>query len=237
MLIAVVISMLFIGFIALIWLDICHSSRIHESAREKVIAAADRHIDTLVRKRLPLIRMNAYAVADSKAWSKEINYFFTNVIEPALTEAEKYMLRSPITSPQPAVISPIAAKLIEELVRERSIKLEEPGEYDPSMSPTEHEAFCARMLDRAGWSTQVTQASDDQGADVIARKDEFSVVIQCKQYREVSGMRPSKRHSLPSSTTNATLPQLSSPALSRGPRSQLATSTGVLLLHHDDSGT
>lgn len=232
--IAVIISMLFIGPIALIWFGIRSEKRVMQSAREKVVAAADRHIYILAQKRLQLTRMNAYSVVDIKAWNKEINYFFINVIEPTLTEREKSMLRSSVRSPRPVVISPIAAELIEKLIGERSIKTEEPNEYDPSMGPIEYEVFCAQILDRAGWSTQMTQASGDQGADVIARKNEFSVVIQCKQYTgnvgnaAIQAVFAAKQYYQCNTAAVVTTSAFTRSA------EQLAMSTGVLLLHHDD---
>lgn len=49
------------------------------------------------------------------------------------------------------------------------------------------EHWCAARLEEQGWSTTVSKASGDQGVDVIAIKEEFSVAIQCKRYNQPVG--------------------------------------------------
>lgn len=49
------------------------------------------------------------------------------------------------------------------------------------------EHWCASRLEEQGWSTTVSKASGDQGIDVVAIKDDFSVAIQCKRYNQPVG--------------------------------------------------
>ena len=49
------------------------------------------------------------------------------------------------------------------------------------------EHWTANELSRQGWQVQVSQASGDQGVDVMARRDGCSVAVQCKRYSKPIG--------------------------------------------------
>jgi hypothetical protein len=51
----------------------------------------------------------------------------------------------------------------------------------------EFEHWTANELNRQGWQVQVSQASGDQGLDVMARREGCSVAIQCKRYTKPIG--------------------------------------------------
>jgi hypothetical protein len=51
----------------------------------------------------------------------------------------------------------------------------------------EFEHWTANEISKQGWQVQVSQASGDQGVDVIARRDGCSVAIQCKRYSQPVG--------------------------------------------------
>ena len=57
--------------------------------------------------------------------------------------------------------------------------------FDPNSYPEnghEFEKWVAHGLNQFGWSTRVTQESNDQGIDIIASKNGLKVGIQCKRY-------------------------------------------------------
>ncbi len=60
---------------------------------------------------------------------------------------------------------------------------------DARTCPYAFEAYCAALLDRAGWDAEVVGGSGDQGADVIARRRHESIVLQCKLYARPVGNR------------------------------------------------
>jgi restriction system protein len=102
----------------------------------------------------------------------------------------------------------------------------------PSMSPLEYEQFVARELERAGWKVKHCGAAGDQGCDVLAYRDGFRLVVQCKLYRgrvgnaavqEIVGAR---RH------YRAHLMAVVAPAGFTPSALALARSNGVHLLHH-----
>lgn len=57
------------------------------------------------------------------------------------------------------------------------------------MSPVEFEQACADYLGLHGWKTTNTPGSGDQGADVIARKGGYVLILQCKKYNKAIGNR------------------------------------------------
>lgn len=57
--------------------------------------------------------------------------------------------------------------------------------FDPTSIPNEgfeFESWVANNLKKFGWNAEVTQGSGDQGLDVIAKKNDCRVGIQCKLY-------------------------------------------------------
>lgn len=70
-----------------------------------------------------------------------------------------------------------------------------PKSYDISiadnMEGLEFEGFCARLLAWNGFTNvEVTQASGDQGIDVLAEKDGIKYAVQCKCYTSDLGNTP-----------------------------------------------
>ncbi len=89
------------------------------------------------------------------------------------------------------------------------------------------------MLIKHGWNATVTQASGDQGVDVIASKDGKEIVLQCKLYskpvgnaavQEVIAGRAFEGVEFAAVVTNNGY----TPAARK-----LASATNVHLLHHD----
>lgn len=66
----------------------------------------------------------------------------------------------------------------------------EGGIVDTSSLPEdgiEFEHWCAAKLEEQGWHTRVSQASGDQGVDIVARQGDFMVAVQCKRYTKPVG--------------------------------------------------
>ncbi len=59
------------------------------------------------------------------------------------------------------------------------------------MEGHDFEKFCADLLKRNGFEqVRVTQASGDQGVDILAEKDDIRYAIQCKNYNSKLGNTP-----------------------------------------------
>lgn len=96
------------------------------------------------------------------------------------------------------------------------------------------EHWVAAKLNEAGWTARVTQASGDDGVDVIAERDSLSVAVQCKRFKgsvgnkavqEVySGMKHMQLHKAVVISTGKYTKAAQN----------LAATTGVLLLSEQD---
>ena len=51
-----------------------------------------------------------------------------------------------------------------------------------SMTGREYEDLCGKILKSKGWLVKHTPASNDQGADLIASRENLKICIQCKRY-------------------------------------------------------
>ncbi|MBV9433225.1 MAG: restriction endonuclease [Hyphomicrobiales bacterium] len=99
----------------------------------------------------------------------------------------------------------------------------------------DYERHCAAILNAAGWTTKLTRGSGDQGVDILANRNGWRVVLQCKFYhgqpvgnkavQEVISARLYERAKAAAVVSNA--------SFTRSAR-QLANSGKVLLLHHDE---
>jgi HJR/Mrr/RecB family endonuclease len=92
----------------------------------------------------------------------------------------------------------------------------------------------AQELNDFGWEARTTKASGDQGVDVIATKGGKRVVLQCKLYtsavgnaavQEIFAAKQHERADYAAVVTSVTYTKSAR---------QLASTTGVLLLHHDE---
>jgi len=98
----------------------------------------------------------------------------------------------------------------------------------------DYEEHCAEILRDAGWETRSTPRSGDQGVDIIAERDGISVAIQCKNYKQPVGNKAVQEVLAGKSYEHADLAAVVSPAPYTPAARELASATGVLLLHHQE---
>ena len=181
-----------------IWLLISTVRRRHEkglaaekTAREKaaatekawteaILAIVFQHAGTLARRRRQLVSVDPYGNEDIARWTEEIAYFCKKVIArrlgpiPAQFDAEL-----------PHVINQAALDHEQELAKKGFPSPDEIG----SLSGTEFEELCARLLTEAGWYARLTKGSGDQGGDIEAERLGVTVIVQCKRYAAPVGNR------------------------------------------------
>ena len=162
----------------------------------------------------------SYGVVDDSKWCEEIEFFIDNVIVPA-----GYDIRS--SPPCLEVVRRAITSATNHFAASRLC-------YAPDMDPTDYEVMVADALTDLGWQTRLTKGSGDQGIDVIAEKSRKSVVVQCKRYASAIGNSAVQEAHAGKSFEGAEYAAVvSNAAFTRGAR-QLAKSTGVILLHHDE---
>lgn len=139
----------------------------------------EEHLFALVRRYRQLVRTDDYGLVDNKAWDKERTHFFKNVIIPSLPTKNGWEnLQSHFNE---KVLDPRVCSAFERQRKSFS------DNFDPDIAPIDYEHFCAERLRQLGWSAEVTKAAGDQGADIIATKDDDVMVVQCKRYAKAVG--------------------------------------------------
>jgi len=191
----------------------------------KVNFAIEQHLDQLVRRKAQLVRADPYGKQELERWEKEIDYFITHHVYPALTSGEQ-----PLLNRERASISRAISERTEIRMRDKPVF----NAFSDDLTPTEFEVFCAEQLKQSGWNAQVTLRSRDQGVDVIGEKAGVRIVLQCKLYtgpvgnqavQEIVAGKAHERAHFGAVVTNS---RYTSPA------EQLASTNGILLLHYSD---
>lgn len=205
---------------------------------EKIIL---RHLDTLLTKRKQLLYIDDYGLEIRDKWDKELSYFAVNVLFPNL-ETEYYKL--PIffefvalsTDPRDKVLLEAWCEFTDEFlrIREADRKQEVSILYDPNMSGLDYEQYVADLLDEHGWSAQVTAASGDYGADVIATKDDVKAAIQCKFYSGSVGNQSVQEAYAGKGFYDCDLAVVVSNSTFTPSAKQAANKLNVILMHHDE---
>ncbi len=184
------------------------------------------------RRRRQLVLADDYGLEQTNRWEKEKRYIFSTVIPDHLAKIghSRSAIGSLNFSPRSA--RPILAAIEATALREADrIPMDT---FSDVASGVGYEQFCAELLRKAGWDARLTKASGDQGTDIIAERSGRRVVIQCKFYtspvgnkavQEVVAARLHERADKAVVVSNATYTKAAR---------QLAGTTGVLLLHHDE---
>jgi Restriction endonuclease len=148
-------------------------NRARQSLFVKVNIAAEQHLTALNRNRAQLVQPGDYGIVDLKKWGKELTKFVSEAIEPSLSSSECAALQQNHAE----VLRSIDARVLARMSENPAFQA-----FSEDMTPSEFEHFCAEQVRRSGWVARVTTQSGDQGVDVIAEKNNVSVVIQCKLY-------------------------------------------------------
>jgi restriction system protein len=196
------------------------------TARGKIAALVDTHLETLARRRLTLVKTDHYGLVDEGPWRKEYRYFIEKLVMPQLTSQE----RASLAFRREAVLD----ELIGAPVAERARELEASLAMSEDISPAEFEHWCSTALHAAGWRARATGTSGDQGADVVAEKGGITVVLQCKLHRSAIGNKAVQEAFTAKKHYGATAAAVVSNATFTRSAEALSRTTGVLLCHYSD---
>lgn len=198
-----------------------------ESAKEKFRALVDEHIQTLARKRIQGISVDAYGVVDANKWMRECQHFVDKVFRPRLTVEEASAIAE-------AGLSQIATQILDRPVQDECKRIQKSFSFDQEMSPLDYERYCSSRLSDKGWQCNLTKASGDQGADVVAKKAGRILVVQCKKYSNPVGNGAVQEVISAKNFLHANYAAVVTNASFTRAAVELASATGVLLLHHTD---
>lgn len=214
-----------------------HAIANKDQAELQAIATArsliSKHLPALTRQRRILVTRNPYGIENTAKWDVEVRDFVATVVAPTIAlESNPAFWHS---EDRERIYELCQAEV--QVATESNLASSQDAfmtNYDIEMSPTEYEHFCAERLRKDGWSANVTQASADQGADIIAQNGQVSLAIQCKQYAKPVGngavqeVVAAKTHY---GTTHAIV--IATAGFTSAAR-KLAETNGVALIHHDD---
>lgn len=141
----------------------------------RIQAAVQKHRRALVCQRRMLVRTDPYGNEVLKNWNEEVARFVETNIVPTLTRTQ-FKAAQDATKLNALLERHLFIPIMLDM-KEANAKL--PA-FDPAMPPLAFEAHCAMALSAAGWQATTTQATGDQGADVVAEKDRHRVVLQAK---------------------------------------------------------
>ncbi|TPN39350.1 restriction endonuclease [Mesorhizobium sp. B2-3-3] len=178
---------------------------------------AEPHMDALVLRYRQIVAKNPYGGVDLKPWRKELDRFRTT----AGIWGKLHLI---------AVFDRELTARVKDLVATSEAA---PATKDfTSTDPYEYERWCAQLLRAQGWDASATQASGDQGVDVIATKGGHKVAIQCKLHMNAVGNKAIQEIHAAAAFVDASHAVVVAPGEYTRAARQLAGKVGVLLLHH-----
>lgn len=218
----------------------------HLAACEKNLEAAENayfkrlselfqlHFDTLRRKRQQQIYFDDYGNELTDKWFGEIGYFIDKVVFPdsAITSLiqERSLMQQSLGREihDPDLERRFLSSFIDEMIRKSG-----PPESVEIANGNDYEAYCAEGLKVTGWNVINKGGSGDQGVDLIAERNGYRVAIQCKFYSSPVGNAAVQEVIAGKTFESATHAAVVSNATFTTAARQLASSAGVLLLHHE----
>jgi restriction system protein len=175
--------------------------------------------ELLVRRRQLTITSN-YGLVDDSQWLQEVEFFIDEVIEKSGGEVR---------------ISTARLRTVRQLIDSVTARFASSrAPFSPDMDPIDYEQMVADSLTDLGWVTRLTKASGDQGIDVIAEMRGKRVVIQCKRYASPIGNSAVQEAFAGKSFEDADYAAVVTNAEFTRSARQLADTTQVILLHHDE---
>lgn len=183
---------------------------------------AKRHARILALRRRQERFVDAYGNMVEDGWLRERDYFIERSLLPKIEARGFADYIEPRWDDMLAIVERAAS----------AFRL--PDETEMPEDGIAYERYCANLLTQAGWQARPTQASGDQGADIIAERGGTRLVVQCKRYGKPVGNGAVQEVAAAARHWSATMAAVVSNAGFTPAARKLAATTGVLLLHHDD---
>lgn len=191
--------------------------------QRRVQDIVENHLDTLVRKKKQLIIVDDYGNIEDGKWKNEISYFISKTIKPTVLKENVDFI---LTDNE-------IFQTVDSLIKSTDRNTRNDIDVD-DISPIDYEHYCADLLRQNGWDARTTQATGDQGVDVIASKKGHVGAIQCKKYSTPVGNKAVQEVYAGMQYIGAHFCAVVTNAGYTRSAKQLAQTLGVLLLHHDE---
>ena len=199
----------------------------HAAQERYIKEQAEKYQEHLARKRQQLITRDDYGDVDDSRWRQEIVHFSNNKIG-AIPAALA------ISPESPSIDANRIAVIIEEVAKRGQERNSALFPFNEGMTGIEYEHFCAEQLRSHGWETKISQASNDQGADIIAQKGNVTAAVQCKKYSSPVGNKAIQEAHASISFYDTQYGAVVTNSSFTPSAKRLAKSTGVILLHHSE---
>jgi len=191
--------------------------------------AAMKHVRTLATKRVHMVSPDEYGNVSEENWDKHLTAFIKKTLLP---EFQRKKIDHLLGKDPKRSFARLRTRINRVIDRYQPPK---PAvEFDETMTGREFELYCRNMLKDAGWQAALTPGSGDQGADIIAEKDDRRVVIQCKYYNGTVGNRAVQEAYAAATFQDAPYAVVVTNSVFTKSAHQLAHKNGVLLMHHTD---
>ncbi len=189
---------------------------------DAVLSFTQEHLPTLSRKYRETHVLDDYGVEQDIGWDREVGYFIENVLRlnPSAKET--------IARAADLVTQAVQAEIMEDPLGPLSDEAPE--------DPLAYERYCAQLLSTHGWSTRTTQATCDQGVDIVAERDGLRVALQCKLYSRPVGNGAVQEIIAGTAYVGAAVGCVVSNNTYTPAARRLAASAAVVLLHHSELG-
>lgn len=218
------------------------SDKFKEELQKKVdaliCAIIDKHKDTLYKKYKQTITIDDYGVANKTKWYVAIDYFIDNVVMKDEAIAETIDVYAGDEGIALGVMSEVIASIVDKLIAQYSTEKEISSEHlqvdVDSLDPIAFEHYCADILNNNGWSAKVTQATGDQGIDVMGTYNGKKVVFQCKKYSNPVGNKAVQEANAGKGFEGAEVAAVVTNNTYTPSARQLASAIGVYLLHYSE---
>lgn len=185
---------------------------------------ADRG-EILARKKLQLSYENEYGQINERRWIRERDAFIYSFVKPHAGDL---------------LDNPTYADIVTAAIEDRCSTLISTKQLKPSENTlrdgNEYAMFVADVLKGLNWTVSMTPPNDRQGADIIAKKDVDTAVIQCKFYTKAVGHKAVQEAAAARQHYGATRAAVVSKSGFTDSARQLGATTVVALLHHDELG-
>lgn len=196
---------------------------------EPITLLTNKHIVTLSRKRDQTLYQDDYGNYVIDRWFRELDYFIDNVLRKDDLIASYLLDPGNLLRAKNITFNAIRDYQISQLENNGYLSIDVG-----SLDPAQFEHYCAEILRDGGWDVRITQASGDQGIDLIANRDGVKAVIQCKKYSRPVGNGAVQEIIAGKQFEQAAIAAVVSNSTFTPSAKQLANATGVHLLHYTE---
>ncbi len=204
------------------------STRKIKQLNKQIDELINQHIKALALKYRQTVKQDEYGNVFYDQWDTAVGYFIKQVLCKK-TEIKNHLVQEDRFNNIKGRITR-AVKAYEQKAANSDYKNIDVEQ----LSPIDFEYYCADILKANGWKAKVTQASSDQGIDIIAQYKNIHVAFQCKKYSNPVGNKAVQQIIAGKQYIRADIAAVISNARYTASAKQLADSTGVHLLHYSE---